>query len=264
MNTNQKRVKMLKKEEFISQLKAIGIEEGMDVLVHSSMKSIGPVEGGADTVIDALQEVLGEDGTLMMSTVSGNVNKEQPVFHVDHTPGTVGILSNIFRKRKGAVRSMHPVHSIVAMGPKAKFYTDGHLESNTPWSPDSPYGKIMRNGAKVFFIGTDFECNTCMHALEIEAKVPGLHTEETQTLYIFDSNNNMHTIEHHWHSPKKDYYTNMESIVAKAGGLTYGQIGMSISRFVDAETLRKVMLPIFQNTPELAIKRLSENTFIWE
>jgi aminoglycoside 3-N-acetyltransferase len=254
----------MNKEQLKTQLKAIGVEEGMDLMMHSSFKSVGPVEGGADTIIDALLEVLGPDGTLMMSTVSGNVNPTQPVFHVDHTPSTVGYISNVFRKRKGAVRSMHPVHSIVAMGPKARFYTDGHLEANTPWSPDSPYGKIMRNGAKILFFGVDFKCNTCLHALEIEARVPGLHTEKTSTLYIYDSNDKLQTIEHHWHSPKKDYYINMESIVAEKGGLNYGKIGTSISRLVNAGKLREIMLPIFEKTPDLAIKRLSDSTYIWE
>jgi hypothetical protein len=103
-----------------------------------------------------------------------------------------------------------------------------------------------------------------LHALEIEARVPGLHTEDTSTLYVFDSNDKLQTIEHHWHAPKKDYYTNMESIVAEKGGLTYGQIGTSISRLVDAEKLREIMLPVFKETPDVAIKRLSDSTYIWE
>ncbi len=263
MNNIQEKV-MLTKEQLIEQLKAIGVESGMDLLMHSSLKRVGPVEGGADTIIDALLEVLGPEGTLMMSTVSGNVNPTQPVFHVDHTPSTVGALSNVFRKRKNVLRSMHPVHSIVAYGPKAKFYTEGHLEANTPWSPDSPYGKVMRNGAKILFFGVNFTCNTCLHALEIEARVPGLHTEQTSTLYVIDSNDVMTEIQHHWHAPKKDFYIDMEHLVAEANGIVYGRIGTGISRLVDAGVLRETLLPVFRNTPELAIMRLSDSEYIWE
>jgi aminoglycoside 3-N-acetyltransferase len=199
-----------------------------------------------------------------MSTVSGNVNPNQPVFHVDYTPSTVGYLSNVFRKRKGVIRSLHPVHSIAAFGPKAVFFTEGHLRANTPWSEDSPYGKMMRNGVKILFLGVDFKCNTCLHALEIEARVPGMHTEKPSTLYVFNSEEEMQTIEHHWHAAKKDYYINMESIVATKGGLKYGQIGTSISRLTDAEILREILLPILKETPDLAIKRLSESTYIWK
>jgi hypothetical protein len=56
----------------------------------------------------------------------------------------------------------------------------------------------------------------------------------------------------------------MESIVAEKGGLNYGKIGTSISRLVNAGKLREIMLPIFEKTPDLAIKRLSDSTYIWE
>ena len=92
---------MADKNSLIADFKALGIKPGMNLLTHSSLRRIGPVDGGADTVIDALLEVLGKDGTLMMSTVSGNVNTEQPVYDVRNTPSTVGTLSNVFRKRPG-------------------------------------------------------------------------------------------------------------------------------------------------------------------
>ena len=255
---------MLTKEKLKEQLRAIGVSEGMDLMMHSSLKRVGKVESGADAIIDALLDILGSDGTLMMSTVSGAVSPKQPVFHSQHTPSSVGALSNVFRIREGVVRSLHPVHSIAAFGPKAEFYTEKHLECNTPWSPDSPYGKMMRNGAHILFFGVDFACNTCLHALEIEARMPGIHTRETSTLYVFDNNDVKCEIEHHWHAPKKSYYPSLEYIVEKAGGLTYGVIGDGISRFVDAENLRKSLLPVFRETPELATVRLSENDFIWE
>lgn len=110
---------MISKSKLMQQLQDLGLKAGMDVLVHSSLRRVGKVEGGADTIIDSLLEILGPQGTLLMSTVSGNVNPTQPVFHVTQTPATVGTLPNIFRLRPGAVRSLHPVHSVVAMGPKS-------------------------------------------------------------------------------------------------------------------------------------------------
>ena len=257
-------VLILTKQQFIEQLQALGVRKGMDLLVHSSLRRVGPVEDGADGIIDAMKELIGPDATLMMSTVSGNVNREQPVFHVLLTPSTVGTLGNVFRKRPGAVRSLHPVHSIVAMGPKAEFYTEGHLQSRTPWSPDSPYGRIMRNGAFLLFLGCDFAANTCCHAIEIEARVPGLHTEETTTLYVIDADETMHTIEHHWHAPKRPRYTDLEQIVEKASGLAYGFVGEGVSRLVDAGKLRESLLPLFRERPELGCIRLTDSQFVWE
>lgn len=255
---------MLTRTELVEQLEAIGAGKGMNLLVHSSLKRVGPVDGGADTIIDALLDALGPDGTLMMSTVSGNVTPAQPVFHVTHTPSTVGALTNVFRKRPGAVRSLHPVHSIAALGPKAEFFTEGHLRARTPWSADSPYGKLMRNNGFILFLGTNFSANTCIHAIEIEARVPGLHTETTTTLQVTDRDGTVHEIEHHWHAPKRPCYVDLEHIVQKAGGLTYGRIGNGVSRFVDAAVLRKALLPLFRDTPELGIMRLTGSQFVWE
>lgn len=255
---------MVDRNTLAADLRKLGVTPGMNLLVHSSLRRIGPVAGGADAVIDALLDVLGPEGTLMMSAVSGNVNPGQPVFHVRDTPATVGTLVNVFMKRPGTVRSLHPVHSIAACGPKAEFFTAGHLEARTPWSPDSPYGKVMRNHGFILFLGTNFTCNSCLHALEIEARVPGLHTRESSPLYVCDAEGRWHTIQHHWHSPKKDYYVDMEHLVTAAGGMTIGVTGNGLARLVDAEKLRETLLPIFRKTPHLAIQRLSDNDFIWE
>jgi len=255
---------VLTKAQFMEELRAIGVKQGMNLLVHSSLKRLGPVEGGAEVIVDAFREVLGPDGTLIMPTVSGSVNPTQPVFHVAHTPSTVGALTNYFRKLPGAVRSLHPVHSVAAMGPKAEFFIQGHLQANTPWSPDSPYGKLMRNNGFLLFLGTSFAANTCIHAIEIEARVPGLHTEETTTLQVIDYDGSQYEIEHHWHARKRVCYPDLEHIVERAGGMTYGRIGAGISRFVDAAVLRETLLPLYRETPELGVVRLTDSQFIWE
>ena len=250
--------------ELSAQLEDIGITPGMDLLVHSSLKRLGPVEGGADGIIDTLLAAIAPDGTLMMSTVSGNVTPDQTFFHVTQTPSTVGALTNVFRQRPGAIRSLHPVHSLAAIGPKAKFFTEGHLEARTPWSVESPYGRLMRNDGFILFLGTDFNANTCIHAIEIEARVPGLHAETTTCLQVTDYDGVEHEIEHHWHAPKICCYSDLEYLVERAGGLTYGRIGNTICRLVDATVLHATLLPLFQDTPELGVVCLSDSKFIWE
>ncbi len=250
--------------ELLAQLKDIGVASGMDLLVHSSLKRLGPVEGGADGIIDTLLAAIAPDGTLMMSTVSGNVNAAQTVFHVAHTPSTVGALTNVFRQRPGTIRSLHPVHSIAAIGPKAKFFTEGHIEARTPWSAESPYRKLMSSEGFILFLGTDFSANTCIHAIEIEAQVPGLHTETSTRLQVMDYDGVLYEIEHHWHAPKLCCYTDLEHLVERAGGLTYGRIGNTICRLVDATILHATLLPLFRKSPELGVLRKSNSRFIWE
>ena len=81
------------------------IHKGDIILVHSVLSSMGYVEGGAATVIDALLETVGEDGTVVMSSLTG----WSDAFDSTTTPSAVGRISEEFRKTKGAVRSLHPV-----------------------------------------------------------------------------------------------------------------------------------------------------------
>jgi aminoglycoside N3'-acetyltransferase len=122
----------------------------------------------------------------------------------------------------------------------------------------------MSNRGFILFLGTDFSANTCIHAIEIEARVPGLHTEAVSFLQAIDDKGVLHEIEHHWHAPKLSCYPDLEHLVERAGGLTYGRIGNAICRLVDAAVLRATLLPIFRETPDLGVKPLGDNDFVWE
>ena len=87
-------MKSVTKEEIVYALKLGGIENGDVVLMHSAMSAIGHVEGGADTVIDAVLDAVGPDGTFAVSTMAF----DHP-FDVENSPSTVGIISETHRKR---------------------------------------------------------------------------------------------------------------------------------------------------------------------
>ena len=256
---------IMTKKKLIADLKRIGVRKGMDLLVHSSLKRTGPVQGGPEAIIDGLLEAIGPRGTLLMPTISGSVTPTQPVFHVEHTPSSVGYLTNVFRQRKGALRSLHPVHSVAAMGPKAKFYTQGHLAVNTPWSPGSPYGKLMRNNGWILFLGVNLNVNSCFHALEIEALIPGIHTEEADTLFVIDYDGVLHEKEHHWHCREAQFFIDMEHILFKSHALTYGQIGAGISRLVNAAAMRQTVLPLIKKNPGIIVRPASgQDRYVWQ
>lgn len=75
MSLKSKEVKSITKEDIKKGLRALGLKRGDIVGVHSSLRSFGYVEGGADAVIDALLEVVGKEGTIAMPTHSSNLEK---------------------------------------------------------------------------------------------------------------------------------------------------------------------------------------------
>jgi len=253
------------KKKFIADLRRIGVRKGMDLLVHSSLKRTGSIQGGPEAIIDGLLDAIGPGGTLLMPTISGSVTPAQPVFHVEHTPSSVGYLTSLFRLRRHAVRSLHPVHSVAAMGPKAEFYTEAHLAVNTPWSPESPYGRLLRNNGWILFLGVNLDVNTCFHALEIEALIPGIHTENADTLFIIDHDGAVHEKEHHWHCREAQFFIDMEHILSESQALAYGPIGAGISRLIDAAAMRQTILPLIRKNPGLLVRRASDQaSYVWQ
>lgn len=156
----------------------MGIQPDDSIMVHASMKSIGNVEGGADTVLDAWMEYL-SDGLFMMPTHTwAQMGPDCRIFDPQNMSSCVGLLTNLFRIRPGVVRSLHPTHSIAAYGKKAKEYIAGEETVDTPCSPEGCWGRLENIGAKILLIGVGHERNTFIHAVEESMNVPERLTDE--------------------------------------------------------------------------------------
>ena len=104
----------------VRDLLALGVRPGGVLLVHSSLKALGPAAGGPAAVIEALREALGPGGTLLMPALSyATVTRVNPVFDQKATPSCVGVIPETFRRMAGVRRSLHPTHSVCACGPMA-------------------------------------------------------------------------------------------------------------------------------------------------
>ena len=135
---------MYTKADLIGHLQQMGLKPTDAVMIHSSMKAIGAVEGGADTVLDALMEYFAP-GLLMLPTHTwAQMNPDYNVFDPKTEPACVGILPNLFMKRSGVVRSLHPTHSIAAYGPGAAQYIEGEENCTTPCSKGGCWEKLRR------------------------------------------------------------------------------------------------------------------------
>jgi aminoglycoside 3-N-acetyltransferase len=164
------------REDIVAGLRAIGLPVGAVALVHSSLSSFGHVAGGASTVIQALIEAVGAEGTVMVPTLTGSEElgpANPPVFDVRTTPCWTGRIPETFRQHPDARRSLHPTHSVAAIGASCADLLRGHELSPTPCGSDTPYGKLasLENGY-VVFLGAGLHSNTMMHHAEEVAAVP--------------------------------------------------------------------------------------------
>lgn len=164
---------MYSKQDIVKNLEALGIKKGDKLLIHASYKSLGAVQGGIETVIEAFKEAVGEEGTLMFPTFTyENVNGQNPVFDIKISPSCVGMIPEVFRKGKDVVRSLHPTHSLAVWGKDKEYYIENHHQDQNCLDQNSPIMKLKIAGGKILLVGCGLKKNTLLHGLEIACKVP--------------------------------------------------------------------------------------------
>ena len=178
-------------ESLQADFEALGIEKGMVLLVHSSLSAMGWVCGGAVAVIIALQEVLGETGTLVMPAHSTDlsdpsqwenppvpeswwqtIRETMPAYVPDLTPTrSMGKIAETFRKQSGVLRSAHPQSSFCTRGPQASSIINNHALAYG-FGEHSPLARIYDLHGSVLLLGVGHSSNTSIHLAEYRSDFP--------------------------------------------------------------------------------------------
>lgn len=244
---------MYTKESLIKQLEQLNIDGEGTLLVHSSMKSIGPVEGGADTVLDAFTEHM-RDGLLVLPTHTWSyINADNPRFYVDRSPSCVGILPELFRSRPGVVRSLHPTHSVAALGKDAEDFTkDDHL-FDTPCARGSAWGKMLDRKGTILLVGVDLKRNTYIHGVEEWVDIPGRLTDTHEALYTVlpDGTEISVASRRHCGLSWSEHFWKVDEVLESKGSMYKGQLGDAVVRVCDAEKVAKVITKMLKENPDL-------------
>lgn len=175
---------MYSKNDIINSIINIGIKPTDTLLVHSSMKAIGSVENGPDTVIDAFMEYMNEGLLIFPTHTWAQINSEYNIFNSIDEPSCVGLLSNIFRKRPNVIRSLHPTHSVAAYGADAIKYVADEEKWETPCPRSGCWGKLYDRQAKILFLGCSLKSNTFIHGVEEWNNIPRRIADTYQQLKI--------------------------------------------------------------------------------
>lgn len=173
------------RDQIRTGLRDLGLKEGMTVLTHVSLSSIGWIPGGGATVALCLRDVLGPEGTIVVPTQSSDLSdpvhwSNPPIpkdwfeitketmapFDPNVTPSSgQGVFPEIIRNYEAAKRSTHPHTSFAALGRQANEIVARH-DLDSPLGKNSPLQKLYDLDASVLFIGTTFDTNTSFHLAE--------------------------------------------------------------------------------------------------
>jgi aminoglycoside 3-N-acetyltransferase len=166
-------------EEFSAALCKLGLKEGEDLFVSSSMDCFATFSGRPTDIICELEKILGPSGTLLMSSlpfVGSAIDwvESGVMFDNQLTPSKMGLITELFRRTPGVVRSQHPTHAVVAKGAKAHELCEDHHLTSTPCGEGSPYRRLIDIGGSSLLLGTGVETMIVYHAMEeiLEAAMP--------------------------------------------------------------------------------------------
>jgi len=246
------------REKIVEDLKGLGIEVGDVVFLHSSLKSLGWVEGGADAVIDAFLDAVGPEGLIAVPTLSASFHRSgadlsRHAFDPKETSSRVGRITETLRQRPNAFRSAHPTHSIAAIGKRAEELVADHEKTST-FGKDSPYRRYVDWGAKIVFLGAHMNANTTLHAIEDWLDLPYMTTEQA---VVKDAEGKPRVVTV-YKSPMgdRDFYrpnSKVERLLTKSGLIRRGKVGAADTFWMPSQEMVQAVVEGIYEEPTLLL-----------
>ncbi|MEA1965099.1 MAG: AAC(3) family N-acetyltransferase [Candidatus Aerophobetes bacterium] len=239
------------KDRIKKDLQTLGLKKGDRVFMHSSLKSVGYVKGGADTVIDAIMEVVGEDGLLMVPTFTfkGFI----PYFEPHRTPSEMGLITEALRQRKESVRSWHPRHSVGVIGKNAKKVVKDHLKAGS-LGKGSPPDKLAKRGGYALLLGVGHNVNSTIHTAEVYAELSYLYTVKDspdfpEQAIVKTPAEEMIKVDLPPFPTCSEGFWKLEPVMRDRGKIRYGKVGQAHSQLMKSQDVIDTASSLLREDP---------------
>ena len=247
---------MLDYKKLVAEFKRIGLEEKDVVFLHSSFKSFGGVEGGPQTVIDALISTLGNEGTLIVPRFNFDFCTYGTPWDIRTTPSHMGIITEFVRKDPRSFSVFHPIYSFSIIGKHAKELVKHRYKGS--YSKDSIFHKLRILDAKILQIDRVYKGTTMFHYVEemlgvdyryfknftgIVTNENGRSYEDTFNIYVRDL--------------ESGFVTNVlpiGKILEEEGVLKIDRIGDATTWYMKAEDMYRVTADAIKKNPHILCK----------
>ena len=238
---------MLTKESVFDCLSGLGIKPTDTVMIHTSMRAIGAVDGGCDGLIDFFRDYLSDGLFLVPTHTWANVNKKQPIYDVRSTEPCIGALPTVAAFRKDGVRSLHPTHSVTAFGVRAEEFVKGEEKAVTPCSKGGAWRRLYDEDAWILLLGVGLDKNTYIHAVDEILDLEGKLGDATE-LTVIDKEGREYKTSFRPHShPTSQYFVNYKKPLDELSVLSYSTLGNASVTAMRARELTRVLLHIWKS-----------------
>lgn len=152
-------------------LVGMGISESDTVMVHANFNPENGFRGNPIDVVEVFSDLLGTSGNLLMVSIPfrgsayDHLMQKKP-FRVRKTMSMMGMITEIFRRKEGVLRSFHPTHPVLAYGKDSKWFVEGHESCLYPCGPGTPFDKFRQRNGKILFFDVGFGAITFFHHVE--------------------------------------------------------------------------------------------------
>jgi aminoglycoside 3-N-acetyltransferase len=244
------------KERIAADFVELGVRPGDSLLVHASMRAVGPVEGGADTVINALLDVLGPEGTILVPAFN-EANKlpanlmdplarslaDSSDFIEGPSRSQVGIFATRLFDREEVSRSLHPTLSFAAIGPNAAFLTES-TPFHYPLGSNSPLARLHQINGNILVVGVNHAANSAVHLAENWVDAP--YARRKALVRTIDG-----AMEEMEGSPEcSNGFSKIEPVLRQARILRSGYIGNAASQRMSIQHVVSMAMEMMRGNPE--------------
>jgi aminoglycoside 3-N-acetyltransferase len=254
---NQKiTMQALTQPQIVASLQALGIEAGQILFLHSALSSLGLVAGGAATVVAALQEVLGPEGTLVAPAFTfAHGRAAEPIFDPRHDPSEMGSISETIRTYPGARRSCHLLHSVAAVGARAETITAVHGPS--AWAADGPFWQLYEQDATIMLLGVPYLRCTWFHVIEQLVQVRYREWVE-KVAWVRDDQGEVQPLPTLMYRSKADFagndFNKLGARLEEAGRVRVGAVGNAMARVFAVRDALALGVAHYRQDPLLFVK----------
>ena len=254
---------MLTKNDIIRFLEENGIRHDDKVVIHASLRSIGPIENGADGLIDAMCEYLSEGLLIIPAHTWDEVGRDNPNYDVKTSVPCIGKLSEVAVMRKDGIRSLHPTHSVVAFGKGAAEFVKGEEKCGSPAPVNSCLSRLYEENGKILLIGVGHERNTYLHSVDERLGIPDRLNPNPFVINIKDYDGNIiqsPPFRTHYTVASdtcvSEYYPNYKEAFEHDGAVTYGHLGKALVYVCDAKKMTDTVKKLWEKTDhDLCIRK---------